>query len=302
MFRNYLTIALRNLWKNKAYAAIHVVGLSVAFCICLFLFLTAYLQLTFDSFHRDGDRIFQTYFFSNDPERADRSGGMPVPLAPALKAEYPEIEAAARIMTARKSLVEYKGKSLDKEVYLTDPDFLEIFSFPLLKGDRATALRDLSSILISESTAKAVFGNEDPLGKQLLVGSEGNQKGYLVTGVLADAPQNSSIRYEALIRMENFPNYRADQNKWENKSHQVFVKLAPRVDQATFENRLKAFAQKYFPANLANLKKKGAQPDERGDVFAVRLQPLAKVHFDTEISNGPPVAVVYALLGIAFFI
>lgn len=302
MFKNYFTIAFRNLWRHKGYATLNVAGLAIAFCICVFLFLTAYLQLTFDSFHRDGARIFQAYFFANDPEGATRNGAMPLPLTPALKAEYEEVEATARIMKSRKSLLEYQGKHFDKEVVLTDPDFLRLFSFPLIKGNRETALADRSSILLSESLAQVLFSDEDPIGKVVHHTQEGRQKGYLVTGVLADAPNNSSIRYDALIRIENAPNYQVDQNNWGAYSHQVYVKLAPRVNQATFENRLKLFARKYFPQNLAELQKKGARPDGQGDVFAVRLQPLVKVHFDRELSNSPPVAIIYALLGIGFFI
>ncbi|GAB2592903.1 ABC transporter permease [Spirosoma areae] len=304
MLQNYLKIALRTLWKSKGYAAINVAGLSVAFCICVFLFLTVYRQLTFDSFHADGDRIFQTYLFSNDPERASRSGGMPLPFTPALKTDYPDVEAAARLMSGRTSLVTYKGKYFDKLVALTDPDFLKLFSFPLHKGNRETALRDLSSIVISETMARAVFGLEDPIGKRLQAGNEGNPKTYIVTGVLADLPDNSSIRCDALIRIENAPTYQADKDKWDANSHSVFIKLAANTDQTTAETRFRSFAQKYFSSTIETLKKKGAKPDERGDVFAVRLQKLANVHFDTEIAGGKgaPIAVVYALLGIGCFI
>ena len=97
MIRNYFKIAFRNIWKSKGYASINIVGLSVAFCISVFLFLTAYFQLSFDNFHKDGDRIYQTYFFSNDPEKAEKGSSMPFPLTPALKAEFPEVEAAARL-------------------------------------------------------------------------------------------------------------------------------------------------------------------------------------------------------------
>ena len=140
MLRNYVKIAFRQLWRSKGYAAINVVGLAAAFCIGVFLFLTAYLQLTFDSFHADGDRIFQTYFFSNDPEKPTKGGGMPFPLAPALKADFPELEAVTRVVTGRKSLVEVNGKYFDKLINFTDPDFLTVFSFPLLSGNRQTCL------------------------------------------------------------------------------------------------------------------------------------------------------------------
>ena len=303
MLRNYLKIAFRTLWKSKGYAAINIVGLSVAFFVSVFLFLTAYFQLSYDSFHQDGNRIFQTYFFSNDPEKAERSGSMPFPLTPALKADYPEVEAAARLLNGS-DVVTYKGKYFDKQVMLTDPDFLKIFSFPMIKGNRATALNDRGSIIISQAMAKSVFGTEDPMGKQLQLGLDANKKEFIVTGVLGDYPMNSSIRYDAFIQITNSGNYQSDRDKWDARSHKVFLKLAPNVDQATFENRLKPLASKYLQESIESLKKKGAKPDERGDLFAVRLQKLAEVHFDTAVSGGSAtsIAVVYALLGIGFFI
>jgi putative ABC transport system permease protein len=302
MLQNYFTIAWRTLWRNKGYTTINIVGLAVAFCICVFLFLTAYLQLTFDSFHQDKEQIFQTYFFANDPAKATRSGTMPLPLTPTLKAEYEEVEAATRVMRSSKSLVSYQDKHFDKDVVLTDADFLKIFSFPLLQGNPETALADLNNILLSKSLAQVLFGPTDPIGKIVQHTSGGNKKSFIVSGILDDAPTNSTIRYDALIRIENMPSYRVDQNNWDAFSHQAYVKLKPRVNPKTFENRLKPFARKYFPQSLLNLKKKGAQPDAQRDVFALRVQPLTKIHFDREISNGPPIAIIYALLGIGLFI
>lgn len=304
MFRNYLKIALRNLWKSKEYAAINVVGLAVAFCICVFLFLTAYLHLTFDSFHRDGDRIFQTYLFSNDPDKPTKRGTMPLPLTPALKADYPELEAVTRVMVGRKSLVEVNGHYSDRLINFTDPDFLNVFSFPLLSGNRETALRELSSVIISENMAKDLFGVANPMGRRLRIGSDSNRKDYIITGVVSDAPDNSSVRYDALVRIENAPDYQRSKDNWGDGSHAVYVKLPPRVDQAGFEDRLKPFARKYFQGSFEELSKKKAKPDPRGDVFAVRLQPLSDVHFNRKISDGKgtPIAAIYVLLGMAFFI
>ncbi|MFN8346357.1 MAG: FtsX-like permease family protein [Spirosomataceae bacterium] len=304
MLRNYFKIALRNLLKSKGYVAINVIGISIAVCIGLFLFLIAYLQLTFDAFHTEGDRIFQTYFVNNAPEETHKSGGMPIPLAPALKADYPEIEAAARIIAGRKSLIEYRGKYFDKLVTLTDPDFMQVFSFPLLAGNRQTALKELSSIVLSENTAKAIFGSENPIGKTLRIGSEPHLKQYIVTGILSDAPYNSTIQYDAVIRVENLPNYPSEKDYWLNNSHSVFIKTAPQVTQAALENRLRSFIKKYYPGQIETLLKQGVKPDERGDLFALRLQRLANVHFDRDISGGKgaPIALIYVLLGIGFFI
>ena len=304
MFKNYLKIAFRNIWKSKAYAFINIIGLSVAFCVSVFLFLTAYFQLTFDNFHKDGDRIYQTYFFSNAPEKAEKTGSMPLPLTPALKAEFPEIEGIARIVNGG-DVVEYKGKYFDKQIKFTDPDFLNIFSFPMIKGNREIALRDLSSIIISENMAKAVFGTEEPIGKPLQLGMGTSKKQYVVTGVLGDFPDNSSIQFDAFIRSENLSSYQEQKDQWDAYSHNVYLKLKPNVDQEAFQKRLKPFATKYFAGSIASLKKKGAKPDVNGDLFAIRLQKLSNVHFGTDISTGggsTPAALIYALMGIAFFI
>lgn len=303
MFRNYLKIAFRNLWKSKGYAFINIAGLSVAFCISTFLFLTAYFQLSFDNFHKDKERIYQTYFFSNDPEREETSSSMPFPLTPALKAEFPEVENIARVVNGS-DVLEYKGKYFDKQVMFTDPDFLKIFSFPLVKGSAETALQDLSNIIISENMAKAIFGKEDPMGKSLQVGLDANRKEYVVSGVLKDFLENSSIKFDAFVRTENNGGYKQSKEQWDAHSHRVYLKLTANADPDAFQKRLKPFAQKYFADNITSLKKKGAKPDENDDIFAVRIQNLEKLHFDSKISGGgaAPIALIYALLGIGFFI
>lgn len=304
MLKNYLKIAFRNLWRSKGYASINVVGLATAFCICLFLCLTAYLHLTFDSFHADGGRIYQTYLFANDPDGATRSGNVSLPLTPALKTDYPELEAVTRVMVGRKSLVEVNGKYYDKLVNYTDPDFLKVFSFPLQTGNRQTVLRELSSVVISENMAKDIFGTANPIGKRLRIGNDGNQKDFIVSGIISDAPDNSSVRFDALVRIENAPDYQNVKDNWTANFHSVFLKLPPHVDKAAFEARLKPFARKYFQGAIDELSKKKAKPDLAGDVFAVRLQKLSDVHFNRELSDskGTPIAVVYVLLGMAFFI
>lgn len=301
MFKNYIKIALRNLWKSKGYAFINVVGLSVAFCISVFLFLTAYFSLSYDDFHKDKERIYQPYLMSNDPEKVNRAASMPYPITPALKAEFPEIEAIARAVNGS-DVVEYKGKYLDKQIRFTEPDFFKIFSFPFVQGNASTALQDLSSIVMTEHMAKAVFGSEDAMGKQVQLGLDANKKQYVVTGILKDFPENSSLKFDALVRSENVGGYHQQKEQWDAYSHSVFLKLKPAVDKLAFEKRLKPFTSKYFAESIASLKKKGAKPDERGDLFALRLQKLEDMHFDKEISGGKEVALVYALMGIGFFI
>lgn len=301
MFKNYIKIALRNLWKSKGYAFINVVGLAVAFCVSVFLFLTAYFSLSYDNFHADKDRIYELYLFANDPERVDRTSSMPFPITPALKAEYPETEAIARVINGS-NVVEYKGKFLDKNIKYTEPDFFKIFTFPFVKGNAQTAFEDLSSIVITEHMAKAVFGNEEPMGKAVQVGLDDQKKQYIVTGVLADFPDNSSLKFDAFLRTENFSEYQGQKDQWDAFSHNVFLKLKPGVDKLAFEKKLKPFTAKYFGETITTLKKKGAKPDERGDLYALRLQRLEDIHFNRELSGGKEASLVYALMGIGLFI
>lgn len=303
MFKNYFKIALRNIWKSKAYALINILGLSVAFCVSVFLLLSAYFQLSFDRFNNDLDRIYQTYFFANDPEKPDRAGAMPLPLTPALVSEFSEVEAITRVLNGG-NVVEYKGKFLDKNLKFVDPQIFSVFTFPLVKGNAQSALADLNNIVITEDMAAAVFGQEDPMGKILTLGIDAGRRQYVVTGVLKDLPDNSTIRTDAFVRVETLQEYPSQKNQWDAHSHPVFLKLKTGVSQEAFEVKLRQFSKKYFPANFENLAKKGAKPDERGDIFAVRLQKMADVHFDREISgrSGAPVALIYAVIGIAVFI
>ena len=298
MFRNYFKIAVRTLWKNKTLSAINILGLSVAFATCLLLFLTAAFQLSFDNFHTDGDRIYQTYFLSNDQGgSANKSSTMPLPLTPVLKAEYPEIEKATRIIWGGAG-VRYGDKVYSKQVRACDPDFLEMFTFPLTKGDVKTALADLSSVVITENMAKGVFGEGvNPVGKSILINTGDSWKNFIVSAVTADFPENSTIGYDALIRIENINNYPIDKDRWDNQSHEVYVKLAANADHAATEKRLYGVIQKYMKESIDHQIRNGLGKNERGEYYSLLLQPLREVHLD-EVGR----ATIAAIIVIGLFI
>ena len=166
MLQNYLKIALRNLWKNKTYALINVLGMSVAFASCLLLFLTAYHELSFDGFHANADRLFMLY---NQTGPNDKWEVMSAPLTPALKKEFPEaIRHISRIVDGG-NYIRYNNKEISQDTRYVDADFLSMFSFPVTKGQNAqTALRNLSDVVMTEHAARAIFGKETPLVKPFL--------------------------------------------------------------------------------------------------------------------------------------
>ncbi|GAB3643474.1 ABC transporter permease [Spirosoma arcticum] len=292
MLRNYLKIAFRTLWKHKTHTAINMVGLAVAFASATLLFLTAAFELSFDRFHANADRIYRTNFVTQDPKGAERSTTMPYPLAPALKQTYPELEGVTRYQEDNGS-VRYGDRQLHKQIDGVDPDMLTMFTFPMVQGDQKTALNSLSSMVITENMARDVFGNVNPMGKTLRVTGEGGPKAYIVTGVLADFPNSSTLQFDAFVRIENAPSYAENKDKWDHGDHELFVKLKPAVGLATLEQRLKPFSLTYFQSVIRDQKRIGARPDERGELFSIRLQPLLDVHFDTGAVQGAGTSRMY---------
>ncbi|CAH0996224.1 hypothetical protein EMA8858_02355 [Emticicia aquatica] len=289
------------MWKNKTYTFINILGLSVAFGSSILLYLTSAFELSFDNFHKDSDQIFRLYFSSKQKDGTSNiSGTMAYPLTPALKADFPELVGVTRINWGANS-VTYKDKKFDKMIRSADADFLKMFSFPLLKGNVNTSLSALNNIVISKNMADDIFGSEEPMGKQLMLDIAGKHSPFIVTGVMDDFPENSSIEYDAFIRTETYPEYDRMKNEWNSQNHEVFLKLPPNVSQSAFEKRLEPFLQKYMKANFDGAKKEGQPKNERGQYLSLLLTPLSDIHFDTAIVSGQGTskAYVYTLLTIA---
>ncbi|WP_259015975.1 ABC transporter permease [Emticicia fluvialis] len=304
MIRNYLKIAFRKLLKNKTHTAINIIGLSVAFGSSILLYLTVAYEFSYDTFHKDANRVYYLYFNSVDKlGKPEYSAAMAYPLTSALKAEYPEVEAATRINWGGGPII-YNGKKFEKNVRTVDADFLKVFSFPLLKGNVNSALADKNGMVISKTTAENIFGKVDPLGKQLLIDLATGKTPFVVTGVIDDAPKNSSIEYDVLIRSENHGSYEAIKDKWTSQNHQVYVKLAENATQAATEKRFEALVSKYMKPALEDARKSGKMKNGQGQYLSLLMMPLKDVHFDTITGWGSGVSksYIYTLLIIALLI
>jgi predicted permease len=304
MFRNYVKIALRTLWKNRTHTSINLIGLSVAFGTCILLFLTASFELSYDRFHADADRLFRLNFLGmNRDGTSDLSATMPFPITPALRAEFPEVEGVTRWFD-RSATVRWKDKTFGKDVRQADGDFLTMFSFPMSRGNAKTALTGLSDIVISQKMAKDVFGQENSLGKTLQLRIGDQWKPFTVTGVLGDAPDNSTLRFDALISSRNAGDYLANKDRWDHGSHSVFVKLKAGVTPAMLQHRLQAFMNKYFAGDIEEQVKQGYPKNELGFQKSLLLQSFADVHFDTitTYGSGTSRTYVYSLIAIGLFI
>lgn len=238
MLRNYLLIALRNIFRNRLFSTVNILGLAFGICSALMIFLWVKDELEVDRFHEHADRLYRVM------ENQQYSDGKrytfaatPGPMAPYIKEKFPEIERASRFTWDVQNLFQVGEKGFYENGKYVDPDFLSMFSFSFASGNAETALNDKSSIVITESLATKYFGDEDPLGKVLLLNTKSS---FTVTGVLEDLPGNSSIQFDYLLPFQFF----WDENKqwldsWGNNNIRTFVLLKNGTNAFDFGEKFK---------------------------------------------------------------
>ena len=303
MLYNYLKIALRNIRREKVFSAINFLGLSVAFTAAIMLFLTAQFEFSFDDFHTNKDRIYKLYFKTNRPEKVDYGATMPIPMQPSIKAEFPDDVAYATRRLDSGILVKIGDKSFESDVNYVDPDYLKMFSFEMLAGSKESALDQLDNIVLRQKQAQSFFGDENPVGKTLMIDVGRGMKPFTVSGVMADAPDNSTMENESLIRFEANPEYQEAKDNWNSKNHDVYIQLTQGVDYLDFERRLMPFTAKYYQEDIDFAHKAGYKGDERGEIISTRLLPFPEEHFNKQVgSQSIDPYLPYMLLGIAFLV
>ncbi|MEJ7683131.1 MAG: FtsX-like permease family protein [Segetibacter sp.] len=302
MIKNYFKTLLRNMQKNKLHTAINVIGMAVAFTCSILLLLFVYQQFSFDTFHANKDNLFQVYRTFNGPQGVEKSGSMGYPAAPVLKAEGIGVEKATRYKYGGRG-IKYKDKELDLQVNLVDNDFFSMFSFPVVKGNKASPLADLGSAAISEYAAGKLFGKEDPVGKLVSTNIGGEWKSLVISAVLKDFPENSSINFDVLARPELSPDFAANKDKWNYQHHTVYVQLLANTTRDQAERQLRNFTKKYNPADEAFMKNQGYKPDENGEMSSMHLLPLPEIHFDASF-NGRATSkpLLYVIMLVSFVI
>jgi putative ABC transport system permease protein len=236
MFKNYLKITWRNLLKNKSFTSINIAGLAVGMASAALILFWVQNEVSYDQFHQNKDRLYQMYNRSVFDGKLWCWGTTPKPMMKALKQDYPQVEQAARINSTN-FLFTLGDKHLNLPGYFTDPDFLTMFSFPLIKGNPKIALNSMNNIVITEKTAKKLFGNEDAMGKTVKIDSVDF---FTVTGVMKDLPNNTDFDFEYLMPWSYWEKLNKSEDKnWGNNSVQTFVVLKPGVTEASINSRVK---------------------------------------------------------------
>ncbi len=304
MLRNYFRIALRIMIRQKVYAFINIAGLSVGIAASLLILLYVADELSFDKFHRDANRTYRVGFSGRLQGNEMLSAITSASLAGAMKAEIPEVAEVVRFGLWRTMPVSHGDKHFtERHMLVADSNFFDFFSFPLLQGDPRTVLRGTNKVVITKSVAQKYFGDENPIGKILLRGSE--KTASEVTGVAADPPANSHIRFDVVLSGESWPDFGSIQ--WTNNNIYTYFKSSEGVNVENVKAKLDAIVERNIGSELE--KYIGMTFEEfrqQGNNIGMFLQPMTDIHLksnltDEIIPNGN-VKYLYIFGAIAAFI
>ena len=281
MLGNYLTTALRLLWRERGYAAINIFGLAIGFALCLLIVQFAAYQLAVGDFHEKKDRVFRVLgpdFWGG----AQYTGSLPGPLGPTLKEQLPEVEEAIRFGSVWPRLLRVRDEEgIYEKVSGVETGVFDMFSLPLLRGDPKTALSRPYTMVLTEPLARRLFGESDPIGQVVHVGEKFDCE---VTGIVGQPPANSLLQFSALLSFAT--NYKENQEMmgWNTSAFKTFVQLTPGADAAA------------VAARISGIVKEAMGSSEATDSYA--LQPLKSIYFDTEVPStlGPKGNLMYLAL------
>jgi putative ABC transport system permease protein len=294
MLKNYLTIASRNLRRQKGYAFINVSGLAVGMACCLLIAAYVLHQLRYDRFHENANRIYRVTSEQRSGDQETRSAMTPPGLADLVVRSFPEVEQATRLWRDPPGtmVVRYGDRAFrEEQVVYADSNLFEVFSFPLLQGDPGTVLRDPFSIVITEEAAQKYFGDEDPMGKTLVlrVPADNDLWEYRVTGVAADPPPHSHVQFDFLASFSSHNISRS--GSLAGLALYTYFSLREDADPEGLENRLRASLNELTEAEGR---------------FQFLLQPLTRIHLHSQLLNefGPTgdIRYVYFFAAVALFI
>lgn len=299
MFKLNLKIAWRNLWKNKGYTLINILGLSIGMASCILIFIFIRFQLSFDEGYQNEDRIYRVVTDWKYNAFDDFSAGVPIPFTAAARNEIAGIEKVGAI-AKMDDIVHVKndgGKEIlrsNESIYFAEPDFFDVLHINWKYGKPAEALKAPNSVTLSEGMAIKYFGSiNNAIGKSITLGTKTQLR---VTGVFQDMPQNSSFPLKIVIAYQNLYNYYGNKDCWDciNSSLSSYVLLKEGLSKSDLDGAMAKFNKKYY----ADRKIEGNQVN--------RLQALKEIHFDERYDNFADATIaksqIYGLAIIGLFL
>ena len=274
MIRNYLTVIVQNVLRNKTYAFINILGLAMGLAVCMVIMQYVRFEKSYDRFHSGAENIYRILLQSPAPDgSAYQDAANVAPLADVLVDEYPEVKKAVRITPEYSKVVfRYDDKMAEtNRIYYADSTMFTLFDYKLLEGDPVSALKGINSIVLTKTTAEKFFGpinqwKESPLGKIILMN---NRWPLTVTAVMEDFPANTHFRANGLISFSTFVKGNDQTKEWGWNDFYTYVELTPGTDYKNFETRIQDIIRKYTKK-------------EDWDKAYV-LQPLTDIHLHSNV-------------------
>jgi ABC-type antimicrobial peptide transport system permease subunit len=243
MIRNFFKVAYRNLLRNKGFSAINITGLAVGMAAAILILLWIQNECSYDEFHKNKDRIYEVWnHVSFDGKKLSCWNSVSALTARVIEKDLPEVERTVRVKSTSNSLFSVGDKKIMESGYSVDTGFLQIFSFPMLKGDPFSALNDMHSVVLTEKTAKSLFGNEDAMGKIIRIE---NKENFTVTGILKDLPNNTRFDFDYLLPWSYIKYGEGQDLGWGDNSTPTYVMLKPNANYASAASKIKGLKQKY---------------------------------------------------------
>jgi len=284
MWRNFFTVALRNISKNKVFTLINVSGLAIGLASSILILLFIIKEVSFDRFHENKQRIHRLYIDGMMGEQSFRGAWTSMVMAPTFTEEIPEIENYVRFDVYNQNLIWYDDeRNVEDHFLFADASLFDIFSIELIKGDLSTALSKPNSILITEEKARLYFGETDPLGLPLSVNSDSNY--YYVSGVFESLPENSHFFADFIASMETL-DWESNLT-WFQNSVFSYVLLKPGANPKKVERKMADVMKEHIRGELESIL--GVGPEEwakGGNQYGVFLQPLLDIHLQPDIEVG----------------
>ncbi len=297
MLKSYLLVAIRNLLRNKLYSGINIAGLAIGMTCCMLILLYIRYELNYDAFHANADHLYrvirETRTENIDPIFHPGTSG---PMGPALETDIPEILGVVRTQFEPETWVSYGDRGFVQDFLMADASILDVFSFPLIKGDPKTVLEKPYSVVLTREMAEKYFGNEDPIGKILEVNNKHVAGDFRITGVV-DHPPNTQIRFDFLSSTRDPELTKNIWLFWQPNSTwrpiETFVRLDARYTPQDLETKLSDFMARYMGEDVRALN-------------TYHLQPIKRIHLyageDYGMVSDGDITYVYLFLAIAGFI
>jgi putative ABC transport system permease protein len=291
MFKLNFIIALRNIWRNKTSSLINISGLAIGLASCLLLLLYVSYQYDFDSNTKDPENTYKLFLnLRGATGQIDGTiGASTNAMAPILKGKYPGILAASRVDDAGKMLIANGQTTLKKSANFADPDLLKVFSYTFIAGNPKTALASPNNVILTESTARLLFGGVDVLNKSIKFDNKVNLN---ISAIIKDLPGNTSVNFDFLMpwSLNEALNNWIKEPSWGNFNYLTVVRLEPKTNLKLFNRSIKGMAKEHRPSSNAELMLFPLKALQLHDTFkngeSVGGSKIEQVHLFTGLAIG----------------